>query len=159
MPVIKLATHIAAPVERVFDLARSIDLHADSVSGTGERAIAGVKTGLISLGEEVTWRARHFGIWQNLTVRITSFERPMHFTDTMLRGAFRHFEHHHSFEAASEGTLMRDVFDYASPLGVLGWIADVLFLERYMRSFLIERNWAIKEVAESPGWQRYIPDA
>jgi hypothetical protein len=54
MPVIELATFIAAPVERVFDLARSIDLHAHSVSSTGERALAGVTSGLINLNEEVT---------------------------------------------------------------------------------------------------------
>ncbi|NJM41916.1 MAG: hypothetical protein HC853_14760 [Anaerolineae bacterium] len=39
------------------------------------RAIAGVTSGLIGLGQEVTWRARHFGIWQSLTVRITEFQR------------------------------------------------------------------------------------
>jgi hypothetical protein len=61
MSVIELATSIAAPTERVFDLARSIDLHTERTAGTGERAVAGVTSGLIGLGEEVTWRARHFG--------------------------------------------------------------------------------------------------
>jgi ligand-binding SRPBCC domain-containing protein len=160
MPLIELTTAIAAPVERVFDLSRSIDLHMDSTAGTGERAVAGVTSGLIGMGQEVTWRARHFGVWQTLTVRITAFEPPFHFADTMLRGAFRRMEHHHYFEpiapATGGGTLMRDVFDYASPLGVLGRIADVLFLERYMRSFLMERNRVIRAAAESGGWDRYV---
>ena len=156
MPVIELATSVAAPVERVFDLARSIDLHTDSTSGTGERAVAGVTSGLLGPGEEVTWRARHFGVWQSLTVRITAFDRPTHFADVMLRGAFHSMEHHHHFQPASGGTTMRDVFTYESPLGLLGRTADWLFLERYMRSFLLERNRVIKATAESDNWKRYL---
>lgn len=93
MPVIELATSIAAPIERVFDLARSIELHTNSTLSTGERAVAGVTSGLIGPDQEVTWRARHFGVWQALMVRVTEFERPKHFADVMLRGAFRRMEH------------------------------------------------------------------
>ena len=156
MPVIELVTDIAAPVERVFDLARSIDLHTDSTAGTGERAVSGVTSGLIGAGQEVTWRARHFGVWQSLTVRVTAFERPVHFADAMIRGAFRRMEHHHWFEPSAGGTIMRDVFTFESPLGILGRIADFLFLTRYMRSFLIERNRVIKATAESDTWKRYL---
>ena len=156
MPVIELATSIAAPIDRVFDLARSIDLHANSTSSTGERAVGGVTSGLIGPEQEVTWRARHFGIWQSLTVRITVFERPTHFADAMLRGAFRHLEHHHYFAPTNNGTIMRDVFIFQSPLGILGRVADCLFLERHMKSFLIERNRVIKATAESADWKRYI---
>jgi ligand-binding SRPBCC domain-containing protein len=156
MPVIELTTSIAAPIDRVFDLARSIDLHMNSTSSTGERAIAGVTTGLIGQEQEVTWRARHFGIWQSLTVRISTFERPTHFADTMVRGAFHRMEHHHYFESTADGTIMRDVFTFQSPLGILGRIADFLFLSRYMRSFLLDRNRVIKDTAESIGWKLYI---
>jgi ligand-binding SRPBCC domain-containing protein len=155
MPVIELTTRIAAPVERVFDLSRSIDLHRQTASRTGERAVAGVVSGLIGMGQDVTWRARHFGIWQSLTVRITVFQRPSHFADEMVRGAFKSMEHHHFFEAASDGTVMRDVFSFQSPLGILGRIADSVFLERYMRNFLIGRNQIIKSTAESEAWRQF----
>jgi hypothetical protein len=90
MLVIRLWTPIAAPSERVFDLARGIDAHQDSAGGgTQERAVADVTRGLIALGEEVTWEARHFGIKQRLTVRITRFERPARFQDMMVSGAFK----------------------------------------------------------------------
>jgi len=153
---IEIATFIAAPIERVFDLARSIDLHTNSASSTGERAIAGVTSGLIGPGQEVTWRAKHFGVWQTLTVRITVFERPTHFTDVMLRGAFRRMEHHHCFEESAGGTTMRDVFTFQPPLGLLGRLAEAVFLTRYMRSFLIERNRVIKATAESEDWKEYL---
>src|SRR4030095_6224210 len=135
MPVIELTPSITAPIERVFDLCRSIDLHTNSTSSTGERAVAGVTSGLIGLEQEVTWRGRHFGVWQSLTVRVTVFERPTHFGDAMVRGAFRSMEHHHYFEPSATGTTMRDVFSFESPFDILGRMANFLFLSRSVRSF------------------------
>ena len=76
MAKIVLDTIINAPIEIVFDLSRSIDMHIESTKQTGEQAIAGRKSGLIELGETVTWRAKHFGIWQSLTSKITDYNYP-----------------------------------------------------------------------------------
>src|SRR5512138_28890 len=104
MAVVKLCTLIRAPRERVFDLARSIDAHADTTGGTEERAVAGVTRGLIGMNDEVTWEARHFGVRQRLTVRVTAFERPVHFQDIMISGAFKRMIHDHEFAEHPEGT-------------------------------------------------------
>jgi ligand-binding SRPBCC domain-containing protein len=156
MPIIELKTLIRAPVERCFDLSRSVDLHVESTSSTGERAIAGVTHGLLGPGDEVTWRARHFGVWQNLTSRITLFDRPRHFRDSMVNGAFSRFDHDHFFVALGEYTEMRDVFDFTSPLGPLGRVADKLVLTRYLTRFLSERNRVIQRVAESDEWRTLV---
>src|SRR4051812_13228349 len=140
MAVIELSTVIRAPRQRVFDLARSIDAHQDSTAGTEERAIAGVTHGLIGMDQEVTWEARHFGVRQRLTVRVSAFERPEHFQDVMISGAFSSMAHDHNFEEHSEGTLMKDRFEFVSPLGALGQIANWLFLTAYMRRFIVRRN-------------------
>ncbi|WP_276499412.1 SRPBCC family protein [Pontibacter litorisediminis] len=149
MPTIILETDINAPVERCFDLSRSVDLHTISTAHTGERAVAGVTSGLIGSGQTVTWRAKHFGVWQHLTSRITAFDRPHFFADEMVQGVFRHFRHEHYFQSTGSGTRMTDVFDYASPLGILGKLADSLFLRKYMHSLLLERNRVIQDYAES----------
>ena len=156
MPILTLQIEIRAPVERVFDLARSIDLHCQSTAVTGETAIAGKTSGLIGLGEEVTWQARHFGIRQTLTSRITAFSRPDHFRDSMVRGAFQRFDHDHFFLSRGESTLMRDVFDFTSPGGILGRAMDALLLNAYMRRLLEERNRVIKHVAESGEWRQFL---
>lgn len=156
MPRIVLETRIAAPIERCFDLARSIDLHVATQTRHGEVAIAGVTSGLIGLGQEVTWRARHFLVTQTLSTRIVAFDRPRHFRDSMLRGAFRRFDHDHDFAAVEGGTVMKDTFDFASPLGPLGWIADRVALEGYMTRFLAERAAILKRVAESEEWRRFL---
>ncbi len=158
MPRIELLTTIHAPIARVFDLARSVDLHSDSMANTGEKTVGGVTSGLIGADETVTWRARHFGVPQRLTSRITHFEPPHRFSDRMVRGAFRRFDHDHYFAFQAENvTLMRDVFDFDAPLGWLGRLANVLLLTRHMRKFLLQRNAALKAVAESDHWHRYLP--
>lgn len=68
----------------------------------------------------------------------------------MLRGAFTKMDHDHFFENTATGTVMKDIFDYTSPLGVLGRFADWIFLERYMRRLLGKRNQVLKQLAESP---------
>lgn len=156
MPVIKLETIIRAPVERVFDLARCIDLHQETMLKHKEKAIAGVTKGLINNGETVTWEATHFGFRQKLTASITAFNRPHHFRDSMVSGAFARFDHDHFFEPFERGTLMRDIFDYDSPLWIFGKIADALFLKKYMIKILSERSCLIKETAESENWQKFI---
>lgn len=158
MPILTLHTEIRAPIERVFDLARSIDLHCRSTATTGETAISGTTTGLIGLGEEVTWRARHFGVRQTLSSRITAFSRPGHFRDSMVRGAFRRFDHDHLFIPQGEATVMTDRFDFTSPGGIAGRAVERLFLTSYMRRLLEERNRVIKEVAESAEWKQFLKE-
>ncbi len=157
MPVIELHTMIEAPIERVFDLSRSIEFHQDSTDGTDERAIAGKTTGLIGLGEQVTWEARHFGLRQRLTVTITRCEQPHYFQDVMLNGAFKHMRHDHVFQTRDAGTSMTDRFEFSAPLGWLGVLAERLFLERHLRQLLERRNAHLKCVAESEEWRRYLP--
>lgn len=159
MPLIRLSTSIIAPSERIFDLARSIDAHVRSTRGTRERAVAGVTTGLIGLGQSVTWEARHLGVNQRLTVVITKMVRPLFFEDEMVSGAFKWMRHRHDFAATAEGTEMVDHFEYQAPLGLLGRCAEILFLTAYMRRFLIRRAGELKRIAESEEWRNYLPAA
>ena len=159
MPQLKFQTYINAPIQVVFDLARSIDLHKISTEHTNEEAIAGKTSGLIDLGESVTWHAKHFGITQTLTSKITEMEAPYHFTDEMVDGAFKSFRHEHIFEEKNGQTLMTDHFDYTAPYGILGVIANGLFLKRYMISLLSKRNQVIKEFAESGEWRQVLPQS
>ena len=156
MPRIELQTEIKADKKIVFDLSRSIDLHKISTQHTNETAIAGKTSGLIELKESVTWRAKHFGIYQRLTSKITEFEKPNYFVDEMVSGAFKRFKHEHHFKDSTNGTLMIDIFDYTSPLGFLGKIADKLFLKKYMTNLLIQRNQIVKEFAESERWRELL---
>lgn len=156
MPRICLKTTINAPIDIVFDLSRSIDLHTVSTEQTNEEAIAGKTSGLIGLGESVTWRAKHLGFTQSLTSKVTDYNHPSFFADEMVEGIFKRFRHEHHFETEGDQTVMTDIFEYQSPFGILGKLADFIFLENYLRSFLKKRNTAIKEVAESDEWKKIL---
>jgi len=160
MITLESVTLIRAPIERCFDLARSVEVHLAGNIHCGESAVAagGVTSGLISMGQSVTWRAKHFGVWHLLTSEITGMNRPVWFQDTMTRGIFGFMQHDHWFRPLpSNETEMRDIFCFAAPAGVLGRLAEFAFLRRYMQNLLGERNAALKQIAESPEWQRYLP--
>ncbi|WP_419805678.1 SRPBCC family protein [Terriglobus sp.] len=149
---------IDAPIERCFDLSRSIEVHLLGTEQTGEQAVGGVTSGLIELGEFVRWRAKHFGVTQHLASRITAYDRPAYFQDTMVEGAFRSMQHDHFFKAlAPDRTEMTDRFVLAAPLPVLGLIAEKLVLRRYMRNLLTHRNELLKQVAEADQWKSFLP--
>lgn len=154
MPTIILTTIVDAPIERVFDLARSIDLHKISTAKTKEEAVAGKTSGLIGLNETVTWQAIHFGIRQKLTSKITAFTRPFHFRDEQLKGAFKYFIHDHYFKTEEGKIVMTDSFEFSSPGYLLGKIADKIILTRYLTNLLRERNALIKLYAETESWQQ-----
>lgn len=159
MVLIELGVLIQAPIERCFDLARSIEVHLLGTEKTGEQAVDGVTTGLIGNGQFVRWRARHLGVRQHLASRITAMDRPRYFQDTMIEGAFRSMQHDHFFSRADDGrTEMRDRFVFSAPLPVFGWLAERLVLERYMTKLLRERNEVIRQVAESARWAEFLPD-
>src|ERR1700731_4390101 len=153
-------TIINAPIERCFALARSVEVHLIANIHSGEQALAidGITSGLPELSQRVTWRAKHFGVWQNLTSEYTAIQSPTSFHATMVQGIFRPMQADHYFRTLPTGaTEMKDLFRLAAPLPILGPLAEALFLRRYMLSLLRERNAVIKQIAESSDWQRYLP--
>ena len=153
MPKITLETIIQSDIEICFDLSRSIDLHKISTAHTNENAIDGTTKGLINLGETVTWEAKHFGIKQKLTSMITAFSYPNHFRDEQLKGIFKSFVHDHFFEVKEENVMMKDVFTFESPCGILGEIVNKIILTNYLTKLLEDRNKVIKEYAETDLWK------
>ncbi|SFJ86524.1 Polyketide cyclase / dehydrase and lipid transport [Halobacillus dabanensis] len=148
MPIINHKQFIHAPVDVCFDLARNVDIHTETTAGTNEKAVGGVTEGLLEKGDTVTWEATHFGIRQRLTAKIIHMEKPTVFVDSMVKGAFRSFTHTHRFKEEEGGTIMTDTFEYKSPYGPLGILADKLFLEKYMTDFIVSRAKELKRIAE-----------
>jgi ligand-binding SRPBCC domain-containing protein len=111
---LRVTTSIAAPAETCFDLARSVDAHVQSATGTGERVVGGRMSGLLELDDEVTWEGKHFGVVQRLSSKITEFRPYRYFQDRMTQGAFRFLEHDHLFETRDGGTIMIDFGEVSS---------------------------------------------
>lgn len=140
---------IRAPVEKVFDLARDIETHQKTTAWTSERVVECTADRFLEEGDVVTFEARHFGIRQRLTSKVSLCDRPRRFVDEMQRGAFKSLRHEHLFEETPEGTRMTDRLVFEAPFGPLGWIAERVFLAAYMRRFLGRRNQELKRLAEA----------
>ena len=148
MARIELEMCVQAPPAACYARALNVQAHLDSTRQTGERVLAGPASGQLQLGDVVTWEARHFGIRQRLTMKITAAAPPQHFRDELVRGAFKTLRHDHYFEAIEGGTRVRDVFEFRSPFGVVGRLVDKLFLRRYLTNFLQTRNTILKQALE-----------
>lgn len=158
MVCIEQSIRIDAPIQRCFDLSRSVEVHLLGTEATGEQVVGGITTGLIGPNDFVRWRAKHLGVRQYLTSKITAFDSPYYFQDTMTEGAFRSMQHDHFFKALSEReTEMSDRFTFVAPLSALGIIAERIFLRRYMDRFLRRRNEIVKQIAESQSWGNFLP--
>jgi ligand-binding SRPBCC domain-containing protein len=156
MSTIHLTTFIAAPIQRVFDLSRSINLHKISTAQTNEEAIAGVTTGLINHGETVTWRAKHLFKTRELTTIISAMQTPTMFIDEMQKGDFKSMKHEHHFKQIDNGTIMIDILTFESPYGIIGKWFNKLYLKNYLQKFIVQRNAVIKQYAETDKWKAVL---
>jgi ligand-binding SRPBCC domain-containing protein len=149
MTRIVIETRIEAPPELCFDLARDVEVHAESASFSGERVVQpGRIVGLLELGDLVTFEGRHFGMRQRATAKITYLDRPRRFDDELIRSAFVWLHHRHEFEPAGAGTRMRDTLEWRSPFGIAGVLADKLFVAGHMRRFVARKQRELKRIAE-----------
>ena len=156
MPTIHLTTFIAAPVNVVFDLSRHIGMHKESMASYKEEAVAGTRFGLIEKEDTVTWKAKHLFKTRLLRVKISEMIKPQMFIDEQIQGDFREMKHEHHFKPCDNGTILIDLFHYESPYGVVGEWFNSLYLTRYMRRLLEQRNKVIKEFAESDKWKKLL---
>lgn len=153
MPLIHLTTVIHAPMQRVFDLSRSITLHKRSMEHSKEEAIKGRTSGLIEYDETVTWRAKHLNKMRQLTMKITAMQKDHYFCDEMVEGDFTFMKHEHFFREIANGTVVIDIMEFGTPYGRFGRWFEKLYLRKYMKKLLTQRNNTIKEYAESEKWR------
>ncbi len=118
----------------------------------------GVTAGLMREGQTFTSHGRHFGVRVTQTTRMEVLRPFSYFRDVMVDGAFKYYVHEHHFAAMDDGTRVRDEVRFAAPLGPLGRILESLVLRRYLTALLKWRNQALKRVAESEEWHKYLDE-
>jgi ligand-binding SRPBCC domain-containing protein len=146
---IRIETEIRASAERCFDLARSVSAHLSSTEQTRERVVSPIASDLLRPGDVVTWEATHLGVRQRLTSKVTAFDRPRYFEDEQTNGPFAAFWHRHEFKDKAGTTVMTDLVRYRAPFGPIGLLAELTFLDRYLRAFFERRAAYLRALAES----------
>jgi ligand-binding SRPBCC domain-containing protein len=109
-------------------------------------AFAGVGSEL-----EASFRAvPHFPLRIRSVAIITSFALNSHFEDVQGKGPFKSWHHRHEFSAevrnGVNGTVLRDLVHYEVGFGVLGSVANALFIAPQMRRTFAYRQHALQNL-------------
>lgn len=153
---IEFNTHIKAPIERCFDLARSVDFHKISVSEIKEESLAGIRTGLIGPNQHVLLQNWIGGLRFSTEMKLTQFARPHHFSYLMVNNIFRKVIHDYHFYDLKEETVMVDHLYFEPRFGMLGEIINFLFLRKFLIRILTQRNDMLREYAETDKWSSVL---
>jgi ligand-binding SRPBCC domain-containing protein len=96
-------------------------------------------------GTLIDYTIKLLGINVRWTTFITELERPRRFVDVQLRGPYSFWHHTHEFSETDEGTVMTDTVKYAMPMGLIGRLVHVLFVQRQLESIFNFRRERVEE--------------
>jgi ligand-binding SRPBCC domain-containing protein len=85
---------------------------------------------VMGAGTRIRYRLRVHGVPVSWLTEITRWEPPHRFVDEQLAGPYALWHHTHTFQAAGEETIMRDVVRYRIGFGPLGALANALLVRR-----------------------------
>ncbi len=94
-------------------------------------------------GARIEYRLRLVGVPIHWRTLIEEYDPPRRFVDSQLSGPYKKWVHLHEFSASGDGTLMRDVVDYEIPYGIIGTLAQKLFVARMLERIFNYRREAI----------------
>ena len=77
---------------------------------------------------------------------ITHVEGKKYFVDEQRFGPYQLWHHHHHFKQINSGVEMTDIIHYRNPLGFLGNIANVVFVEKQLRQIFEYRFQKVEEL-------------
>jgi len=77
---------------------------------------------------------------------ITHVKEPYYFVDEQRFGPYSFWHHQHIFEENDEGVLMKDIVNYGIPLGLLGRIANTVFVRKQLEGIFDYRLKAVEKL-------------
>jgi hypothetical protein len=157
MNKIEFNTHIKAPIQQCFDLARSIDFHKISVSPIKEELVAGCTAGLIGYNQHALIQSSLWGSRFSTELKVVKFNPPFFLSYEIVGGHFHSIVHDYYFYDISEETVMVNHFYYKPKWGFFGEIISFIFLEKFLEKMITNRNNMLREYAETEKWKDILP--
>ena len=77
---------------------------------------------------------------------ITHLEEKKFFVDEQRIGPYKMWHHEHIFKIKENGVLMKDIVTYIPPFGLMGKIANYLFIKRRVNQIFDYRNKIITQI-------------
>lgn len=85
------------------------------------------------------------GIPTKWVTEITHVKNQHYFVDEQRIGPYKMWHHQHILEEVDQGILMKDIITYEPPFGVLGAMANGIFIERQLNTIFSHRFKIIEE--------------
>lgn len=86
------------------------------------------------------------GIKMDWTTEISHIQDRTYFIDEQRFGPYAFWHHQHHFKPTSKGVEMSDILHYKVPYGIIGTIADAIFVDQKVESIFEYRKKAIEKV-------------
>lgn len=97
-------------------------------------------------GQLITYKVAPLpGIRTNWVTEITHVEHNKFFVDEQRFGPYSMWHHEHHFEETGNGVLMTDKVSYKIPFGILGHIAQLLFVKKQLKGIFEYRIAVLEE--------------
>ena len=90
-----------------------------------------------------------FSIPTTWVTEITQVEKHKFFIDEQRVGPYTMWHHQHFLEETKDGILMTDIVTYKPPFGILGSIANSLFIKKKLKSIFDYRFVALEKIFNS----------
>jgi ligand-binding SRPBCC domain-containing protein len=154
MYTVSETTHVNAPLDRCFLLGTSIKLVSRTLK---MHALERDENELIQPNDRLIWHGWKFGLPQMHETRVTAYDRPHYFQDSMGRGRFKRYQHEHTFTEIDGHTLLHDKIRFSLPLGWVGDMVAKTLIVPYIAGMLHRHLQLLKRVAETEEWRKYLP--
>ncbi len=97
-------------------------------------------------GQIIEYKVRPMlGIPVYWMTEITHVEKEKYFVDEQRFGPYALWHHQHHFKAIEGGVEMTDIIHYKVPMGILGDIANSLFVDRSLKNIFRYRHKAVEQ--------------
>jgi ligand-binding SRPBCC domain-containing protein len=90
------------------------------------------------------------GIKTLWVTEITQVSHQKYFVDEQRIGPYKIWHHQHLLKENSEGVLMEDIISYQPPFGLIGSIANKLFIEKQLTAVFDYRTVAVEKIFGKP---------
>ena len=98
------------------------------------------------LGSRLVWKGRRWGISQQITQEVATFERDKVIVVEQKQGPFARWVHANHFEAKGDGTRIVERIDFDPPGGMLGFVLTADKIRKDLEKLLAFREKKLKEI-------------
>lgn len=139
---------IPAPLDAVWDFISSpVNLKLIAPPQMGFEIVTQSLPDRMMAGMIIEYRVKPMaGIPTTWVTEITQVRDKEYFIDVQQVGPFAFWHHQHILEQQENGVLMTDIISYKPPLGLLGSLANLLFVRRQLESIFTHRKRAIENI-------------